>query len=113
MGGDTENICSLMCRTKDKNKIKTYEQKATSPFIDKAYNYHPGMIQHSWGLKNGKSRFTGWGKLMTKFIFYNQLDPGTKDKKKPRYESRKMVLKLELGSRLTEKQKYFEVATIN
>ena len=44
MGGDTENICSLVCRAKDKNKIKTYEQKATSPFIDKAYNYHPGMI---------------------------------------------------------------------
>ena len=29
---------------------------------------------------------------MTEFKFYNQLDPGTKDKKKPRYESKKMVL---------------------
>ena len=34
---------------------------------------------------------------MTEMIFFNQLGPGTKDKniamdKKPRYESRKMVL---------------------
>ena len=37
---------------------------------------------------------------MTEFEFYNWLDPGTKDKEKPRYKSKKMVLKLELGSRL-------------
>ena len=29
---------------------------------------------------------------MTKFKFYNLLDTGKKDKKKPRYESKKMVL---------------------
>ena len=29
---------------------------------------------------------------MTEFKFYNQLDPGTKGQKKPRYESKKMVL---------------------
>ena len=29
---------------------------------------------------------------MTEFKFYNQLEPGTKDKKKPRYESKNMVL---------------------
>ena len=29
---------------------------------------------------------------MKEFKFYSLLDPGTKDKKEPRYESRKMVL---------------------
>ena len=29
---------------------------------------------------------------MTEFKFYNQLDPGTKDQKKPIYESKKMIL---------------------
>ena len=29
---------------------------------------------------------------MTEFKFYNQLDPGTKDQKKPKYESKKMIL---------------------
>ena len=29
---------------------------------------------------------------MTEFKFYNQLEQGTKDKKKPRYESKNMVL---------------------
>ena len=29
---------------------------------------------------------------MTEFKFYNQLDPETKDKNMPRYESKKMVL---------------------
>ena len=29
---------------------------------------------------------------MTEYKFYNQLDPQTKDKKKPRFESEKMVL---------------------
>ena len=30
---------------------------------------------------------------MIEFPFYNQLDPGAKGKKTPRYESRKMALK--------------------
>ena len=29
---------------------------------------------------------------MAELKFYNQLDPGKKDQKKPRYESKKMVL---------------------
>ena len=36
-----------------------------------------------------------------------------KSKTKPRYESRKIVLTLELGSRLDWKKRYFRVATIN
>ena len=48
--------------------------------------------QHSLQIKNGKTRFTSSGKSMTEFKFYNQLEPGTKDKKKPRYESKNMVL---------------------
>ena len=48
---------------------------------------------------------------MTEFKFYNQPDPGTKDKKKPRYESRKMALNQEQDQ--TEKwQEYFGM-TIN
>ena len=43
-------------------------------------------------IKNGKTRLTSSGKLKTELTFYSQLDPATKDKKKPRYESRKMVL---------------------
>ena len=30
---------------------------------------------------------------MTEYQFYNELDPGVKSKKKPRYELRKMILK--------------------
>ena len=35
-----------------------------------------------------QKRFTSWGKLMMEFQFYDQLDPGAKNKKKLRYESR-------------------------
>ena len=38
---------------------------------------------------------------MTEFKFYNQLDPGKKDQKKPRYESKKMVLNQGQKIRLT------------
>ena len=41
------------------------------------------MEQHLLLIKNGKTKFTSWGKLMTEFQFYNQLDQGPKDKKKP------------------------------
>ena len=47
-----------------------------------------------------KTTFTSWGKFIAEFKFYNQLDPGTKDKKKPRHESRKMVLNKAQGYRL-------------
>ena len=50
------------------------------------------MGQHSLCIKNGKARFASSGKSMTEFKFYNQLDPGTKDQKKPKYESKKMIL---------------------
>ena len=38
---------------------------------------------------------------MTEFKFYNQLDPGKKDRKKPGYESKKMVLNEAQKIRLT------------
>ena len=43
--------------------------------------------------QNGKTRFTSRGKLMIESQFCNLLDPGAKDKKKPRCdESRRTVL---------------------
>ena len=39
-----------------------------------------------------KKRSANSGKSITEFKFYNQADLGSKDKKKPKYESRKMVL---------------------
>ena len=41
------------------------------------------MGQQSLQIKNGKTKFKSWGKLMTEFQFYNQLDLGEKDKKRP------------------------------
>ena len=46
-----------------------------------------GTGLHSLQIKNGKTRFTSQGKLMTEHQFYNQLDPGAKDNLKPRYRS--------------------------
>ena len=50
--------------------------------LAKTQNYHPGIGQYSHReIKNGETRSTSWGKSMTEFKFYNQLDPGTKDTK--------------------------------
>ena len=45
---------------------------------------------------------------ITEFKFYNQPDPGTKDKQKPRYESRKMVLDQAQKSRLKNSRNFLE-----
>ena len=79
---------------KNNNNIRAESDISVSFVFARTYNYHSGM---SWASihcesKNGKARFTSLGKSTAEFKYYNQLDPGTKDKKKPICESRRMAL---------------------
>ena len=82
----------------DKNKIKTYEQKQEN-INKRLFSIGKDIyISLAWASilceQNETVRFTYWGKL-TEFQFYNQQDQA-KEKKKPRYKSRKTETKIRL-----------------
>ena len=57
--------------------------------ITKTYNLLACMGQYSLQIKNGQT-WGSWGKVDDR-ISILQLEPGAKNKTKPRYESRKMI----------------------
>ena len=59
-----------------------------------------------------KNKISNWEKLTTEFELNNQLYPGAINIKKPRYESRKMVLN-QAQYQAEKQQEYFRVAIIN
>ena len=84
---------SMQVRGWKQNKNKRAESDRSCFVMAKTYNFHSSIwasIQREW--KSRKTRFTKPGKSLTEFKFYNSLDPGTKDKKKPIYNLRKVVL---------------------
>ena len=91
----------LVCKTKDKNKIKTYEQRYRIPLYRQRQKLYPfGMGKLVWvsihcdskmdmtDLKAGES----WRQNSNSTICYTQdQKKKKKPKQKPEYESRKMV----------------------
>ena len=80
----------------DKRKLKTFEQKATKSLYGQRHNLTLWFV---WISIHCELKIYKLGRVDNRIPIL-QLDPGatSKTKAKPRYESRKMVLKLELGS---------------
>ena len=84
----------LVCKTKDKNKIKTYEQRyrirlyRQRQITISLWYGEIAMGYHSLWLENGYDRFTSRRKLKTEFQFHNLLHPGPKKEKKNETETK-------------------------
>ena len=109
---NTEIINTFSCQMsgqvvrtfEDKNKMKAYDQKVISLY-GQLYPYRLGMGQHSMRVKNGKNKDLEQGKADCRIQILELARSSSKKKQKRiRDEQKKMVLQLQLGSRLDWKR---------